>query len=175
MGLITCPDCKSEVSELAEKCPKCGRPMAPVTMEGPEAKKPMGCWAIGCLSIVGLFVLFAIISGLSHKDSTSPASGPSDSQQPAVDSKLLAQAERLISECQSNGVLGDISYSVITRAVVKPAFYAFEFGSKVGVARSLSYAAKAKGYSGAVEFLDAYTNRVVGELNPYTGQLDWKK
>ena len=71
--------------------------------------------------------------------------------------------------------MGDITYSVITRAVVRQAFYVFDFKSKVGVARSLSYVAKAKGFSGAVEFLDAYTNRVVGELNPYTGELDWKK
>ena len=26
MGLITCPDCETEISELAVSCPRCGRP-----------------------------------------------------------------------------------------------------------------------------------------------------
>jgi len=29
MGLTTCPDCGTEISELAELCPKCARPFAP--------------------------------------------------------------------------------------------------------------------------------------------------
>ena len=27
MGLIICPDCKKEISDKAESCPNCGRPM----------------------------------------------------------------------------------------------------------------------------------------------------
>lgn len=28
MALILCPDCNTEVSDVAERCPKCGRPIA---------------------------------------------------------------------------------------------------------------------------------------------------
>ena len=28
MALITCPDCKKEISDSAESCPSCGRPMS---------------------------------------------------------------------------------------------------------------------------------------------------
>ena len=28
MALILCPDCNTEVSDAAERCPKCGRPIA---------------------------------------------------------------------------------------------------------------------------------------------------
>lgn len=34
MALLTCPDCQSEISDLAPSCPKCGRPSAP---QGPPA------------------------------------------------------------------------------------------------------------------------------------------
>jgi hypothetical protein len=34
MGLTTCPDCQSEVSDVAPTCPKCGRPLQEA--EGPK-------------------------------------------------------------------------------------------------------------------------------------------
>lgn len=176
MGLIICPDCKSEISDQAPQCPKCGRPRSPAPTETRAPKKRFGCLGIGCLSIIGLAVLIALISSLTQRDSGPPTSpGTAGIPEPTVDNALLTQAQNLVDECQRKGVLGDIRYSIITRAVVKPAFYTFEFDSKVGVARSLGYIAKAKGFSGTVIFLDAYTNREVGELNPYTGKLDWKK
>jgi hypothetical protein len=42
-GLITCPACKKDVSEEAEKCPHCGHPLK---------KKE----ASGCLTFIGVVV-----------------------------------------------------------------------------------------------------------------------
>ncbi len=33
MALIKCPDCKTEVSELAQSCPKCGYPFAKISSD----------------------------------------------------------------------------------------------------------------------------------------------
>jgi hypothetical protein len=36
--LINCPDCDSEVSDLASACPRCARPIAdPILLESPDA------------------------------------------------------------------------------------------------------------------------------------------
>ena len=51
MPLVTCPDCKNEVSDAAEACPKCGRPMRPSS----ATKKSSS--ASGCL------VLFVLLIG----------------------------------------------------------------------------------------------------------------
>jgi len=37
MALITCPDCNAEVSDQAQTCIKCGRPLSPDLREQPAA------------------------------------------------------------------------------------------------------------------------------------------
>lgn len=39
MALITCDDCKTEISDAAEACPKCGRPVATKTPQGGAATR----------------------------------------------------------------------------------------------------------------------------------------
>jgi hypothetical protein len=62
MTLISCPECKKEISDSAESCPNCGYPLTPKkTSEiknGDGLKN--GC-AIGCLSIIVIAALFFII------------------------------------------------------------------------------------------------------------------
>ena len=66
MALIKCPDCGTEVSEAAQACIKCGRPMrsAPVAQTAPAAApaKKTGCGtkALGCL------VILIILSGIGR-------------------------------------------------------------------------------------------------------------
>ncbi len=62
MPLITCPDCSSPVSDSAPSCPKCGRPLAAMTIER-TGKSIKGIQALGCLSFpVGVFCLLAGMS-----------------------------------------------------------------------------------------------------------------
>lgn len=53
VALTKCKECGNEVSTKASNCPKCG---APVKTEG------SGCAGRGCLVIIGLIVISAIIS-----------------------------------------------------------------------------------------------------------------
>lgn len=60
MGLITCPDCKREVSDKAERCPHCGSPLREaVTVALPPERS--GC-ARGCGILILGFVVIMIIS-----------------------------------------------------------------------------------------------------------------
>ena len=45
MGLVTCPDCKQQVSDKADKCPHCG---------GPVKKLETGAKVLGIVLILGL-------------------------------------------------------------------------------------------------------------------------
>lgn len=69
MALINCPECKTEVSDKAEKCPKCAFPLNSIN-NGPAVieKNKEGCFLqtlnIGCMiifAIIGLIILIIII------------------------------------------------------------------------------------------------------------------
>jgi membrane protein YdbS with pleckstrin-like domain len=47
MALIECPECKSQVSDAAPSCPKCGYPMANARMHPPPAAPAAGAVAAG--------------------------------------------------------------------------------------------------------------------------------
>ena len=82
MALIKCPDCGSDVSDLAPTCPKCGRPLAVQTVQqsavAPPTKKKTSPLAKGCLVVLlgvgGLLVLGIMMISSSHPggNSTSP-------------------------------------------------------------------------------------------------------
>ena len=57
MALVNCPECKSEVSDQAPNCPKCGFVMAK-----PAKKLKAKPIAIGCLVAVILLIAWAAIS-----------------------------------------------------------------------------------------------------------------
>ncbi|PAU95200.1 hypothetical protein CK503_03095 [Aliifodinibius salipaludis] len=77
MGLTTCPDCQKEISELAESCPHCGRPMKQnYVNDPPKSKDPIknfvggsneGCFLktlnTGCLLFFGL-IAFLLLTGI---------------------------------------------------------------------------------------------------------------
>ena len=71
MAMITCPDCKRQISENADSCPKCGyqlttEKIAEIKKKQQRVKK--GC-GIGCLSVIVIFVILGIIGSFSS-DST---------------------------------------------------------------------------------------------------------
>ena len=53
-NLISCPDCKHEVSRLAESCPKCGRPIR-------RRQSAMGILAAIGIGVVLFWVLVAFV------------------------------------------------------------------------------------------------------------------
>lgn len=54
MTLINCPDCKTEVSDKAEKCLKCGRPIYKPEIEISETAAITGL----ILTILGSFIMW---------------------------------------------------------------------------------------------------------------------
>ncbi|OGS20965.1 MAG: hypothetical protein A2252_04545 [Elusimicrobia bacterium RIFOXYA2_FULL_39_19] len=67
MALIMCPECKNQISDSAEACPKCGYKLTPekvneIKKKGQQLQK--GC-AIGCLSVFAIFALLFIIGSFS--------------------------------------------------------------------------------------------------------------
>jgi hypothetical protein len=39
MALVTCPDCKTEVSDAAPACPKCGRPLVAAPTSATDSRR----------------------------------------------------------------------------------------------------------------------------------------
>lgn len=73
MGLVKCPDCGHEVSDLAPACPKCARPMRdadkPVTIEQTSKRYKLEqaigvCSAVGGLFLVGYAPAFGALLAL---------------------------------------------------------------------------------------------------------------
>ncbi len=64
MTMTACRECGEEVSNKAKSCPHCG-------VKNPGKKKQKGIgWGPGCLIIIGLFVVFAILN--PNKDYNPP-------------------------------------------------------------------------------------------------------
>ena len=72
MAQIPCPECKRQISETAESCPKCGNKLTAeaVTM----AKKRQRDFQIGCLVVFAIFVIIPILAIFtsSQQSTTSP-------------------------------------------------------------------------------------------------------
>jgi len=78
MAMISCPECKSEISSEAEACPKCGYSLK----KRSEKKASSGC-AVGCLAFIIIFIIIMVIASLS--DSGSDSSRPSSSSSSSDD------------------------------------------------------------------------------------------
>ena len=77
MALIVCKECGKEFSNRATACPHCGCPndnlekaSPPAATSAPEKPKKGGC-SQGCLVLVGLFFVLAVVGGVisSYEDS----------------------------------------------------------------------------------------------------------
>jgi uncharacterized membrane protein YvbJ len=80
MALINCPECGTEVSDKADKCPKCAYPIKSVSPNSTsisEAKTEVivrpkeGCFLqtlnAGCMFIAIIIVLIILVAIFSHR------------------------------------------------------------------------------------------------------------
>lgn len=87
MPLINCPECKAEISDKAESCPKCGNPMKGATVQiKAEPKKGGGCLKITLI----IFVLLSVGYCASKMGTNTTPSSNSNSN--------LATGERTIGK-----------------------------------------------------------------------------
>lgn len=81
MALIKCPECGTEVSSLADKCPKCAYPIKKTSQPSNPSREPKvyvqhtepkgeGCFLqtlnFGCMTIaviIGLIILLGLVAG----------------------------------------------------------------------------------------------------------------
>jgi len=75
MALISCPECKNEISSEAEACPKCGYSQK----KHADTKQNVGC-GTGCLVVVILSVIVLIVVSLSNDSGSSSSSGSGGSR-----------------------------------------------------------------------------------------------
>ena len=82
MALITCRECKTEISDAAKSCPKCGAP----------AKKKSSGWGLAFLGICG-FLVFVVVVNLPKNEST-PA--PAERERKLMDIGVKALPDMLV-------------------------------------------------------------------------------
>lgn len=58
--LIKCPECGTEVSDLAAQCPKCAYPIKKVVSKSEDQGCFLQTMNMGC-SIIGVIVIFLVI------------------------------------------------------------------------------------------------------------------
>lgn len=79
MALITCPDCKKEISSSAVNCPNCGYPIAKA-MEANSKALSKKDKQKGCIISIAILAIIVIIAALcSRNDSTTNKSNETSS------------------------------------------------------------------------------------------------
>jgi len=100
MPPITCPSCSNQISDQAQNCPQCGRPIVSFTPAQKEVAKNVAGLTSGCFwLIVGILILiltlvFFLVIGISSHAQTRPrrvlppseAPAPSPTPAPTSDS-----------------------------------------------------------------------------------------
>ena len=118
MTLISCPDCKNEISSEANSCPRCGYSLA----KGKDKKSSSGC-STGCLGIVLISVIIVIIGPLCYfgSDNSISSSSSRSSYSPVDSSRANLQAVEIVDwnwkKDPSFGTGGTIKWNVQVRNI----------------------------------------------------------
>lgn len=97
MALITCPECKKQISDSASSCPNCGYQLTVEkigAIKKAEQQTQKGC-AIGCLSIFAIFFVLFLIGLFS---SGSPNNSSNISSTPKPEKSVWEQNQDLARE-----------------------------------------------------------------------------
>jgi hypothetical protein len=113
MALIKCKDCGHDVSTAAEKCPHCGAPAAKVT----AAKTASSGVGLGCLIIIGIVVVAAMVDKIGGGNVNSDLSGAGP-QSTDTQNTIVGSADALSS---SNPPVGfrDIKWDSALPSIAK--------------------------------------------------------
>ena len=65
MKLVTCPDCRNEISKNALACPYCGRPISNKATTIEKTSKKLKFGNIGSLTLVSICIYILLFSGAS--------------------------------------------------------------------------------------------------------------
>lgn len=108
MALITCPECKKEVSNQADMCPHCGYSFVKEAKKRQEDKKKRRKRKIWIWCLVG-FGLFAIIGSINPNKDTNkqPSQKPVETKQPPknpVPNKFVRSGDKGIITEDKDGV-----------------------------------------------------------------------
>ncbi|HUU20481.1 MAG TPA: zinc ribbon domain-containing protein [Sedimentisphaerales bacterium] len=89
MTLISCPECKNEISSQAEACPKCGYSLK----KRSEKKSSSGC-AVSCLVMLILFIILIAFGSFYDSDSGRSSSSSSNTTTSLFDDEGLNRPSR---------------------------------------------------------------------------------
>lgn len=75
MALITCPECKKQVSETADACPNCGYKFTPEKKAQLKKQEKEGqkIVRIGCFSVIGIVLIIAMFNSCPSGDKKTTA------------------------------------------------------------------------------------------------------
>lgn len=115
-NMQSCPDCKSTISRSATSCPKCGA----------KIKSNSSRNALGCLALVGLFVVFCYIVG-------STAVPTESSGGPVVVLSDMQQTRKQYGGLEITGIAYNRASVTLRRLYIRFSVYDSD-GNKVGTA-----------------------------------------
>ena len=117
MALIRCPDCRSDVSDIAPACPKCGRPIALASSPEPEALRATkiavanrqtsirGAIALSVFATIGLLAWLGNDRAASVDGDTASAQSVSQASIPSPE--IETTPDQLQSAYDTNEVAAD--------------------------------------------------------------------
>lgn len=95
MALIRCSECKAKISDQAAACPQCGAPVqARSNTSGSASPRKRSPLAIGCLVLLGLGFIGAIIGGAGNQKGGSSAATNATTNTAGEDAEHKAETAR---------------------------------------------------------------------------------
>jgi hypothetical protein len=115
MGLMECPECGNEVSEMAKSCPKCGYPIARLMGRG------VPVWSIPVVAGIILAIAFTVYlcTGSQETRNERPAPRPQRDSRRAANEASAISALRTLSSAQELYCTRYDTYTGMTQLVDK--------------------------------------------------------
>jgi len=125
MGMIKCPECGKEISDMAQSCPNCGRPLYQQNQQNqkntqnmvnsPRVKKKSNGCLIAVLCSIGIIVLIGIVAGTSGKKTDNSENGTSQKESQEEQEEQNTQGEGKSNKNVAMGEEGEIGKSLLLK------------------------------------------------------------